>query len=155
MYVLSVFNWKMRVLPYFVMNIKSTRSIAELKGLIKVYAQKRKYALDSEESNDELEFSANDKNKFLVTTKTDKWLAIDGMLNEHAEATNVQLTFRMKTFTNVFHLIIYSSLLMQLLLNNEDRLSLILFIFFIYLASQLYFNRRTDKLKNQLIRILQ
>lgn len=145
----------MRLLPYFVLNIKSTRSIAELKELLNAYAQQKKHPLDSYESTDELEFSANGKNKFLVTINSAKWLAVDGTLDNNDGTAYIRLTFRQKIFTIVFQSVIFLLLLTQVLLNSEDRLTLILFLSFIYLANLLHFNWLANKTKIRLIRILQ
>lgn len=145
----------MKLLPYFVHNIKSTKSTSELKDLLNAYAQQKKHPLDEFESTDELEFLANGKNRFLVTSNSTKWLAVDGTLDDTQGTANVRLTFRQRIFTIVFQSVIFLLLLTQVLVNSEDRLMLILFLLFMYLANLIHFNWRANKAKTRLIRILQ
>ena len=145
----------MKLLPYFVHNIKSSRPISELKELVNAYIQQKRDPLNEFELTEELEFSAVGKNKFLVTSNSFKWLAIDGILNENEGTTNIRLTFRQRIFTTVFQSIILLALLTQAFTNSDDRFIIIPCLLAIYFLNIILFNWRANKAKERLTRILQ
>jgi len=145
----------MKLIPYFVHTIRSSRPISELKELINAYAQQKRDIHSEFELTDELEFSAIGKNRFIVTSNSFKWLAIDGFLDESKGTTNIRLTFRQETFTTVFQSIILLILLAQAVTTSDDRLIIILSLLAIYLINIIHFNWRASKAKDRLTRILQ
>lgn len=122
--------------------------------LLNVYAQQKKHPLDSFESSKELEFSANSKNKFLVTSNSTKWLAIDVTLYENDGTTKVHLIFRQRTFTVIFQLVIFLALLTQVIFNPNGRFELLAFLLVMYLINLIHFNWRAHKVKGLLNQIL-
>jgi len=145
----------MKLLPYFVYNIKSNRPISEIKELVNAYIQQKRDLLNEFELTEELEFSAVGKNRFLVTSNSFKWLAIDGVLGENKGTTNIHLTFRQRTFTTVFQSIILIVFLTEVFINSYNRLIILPLLLAFYLLNITLFNWRANKAKDRLTRILQ
>ncbi len=142
----------MKILPYFVYNLKSSKTIDQLMEFITLYSKEEKY-LDINSESNKLIYSKTGKNSFQVTNKNHKWLVVDGSLQSKGEKTTIRLTFRKHLVAIIFQVFIIIFLTTQLIVSEENKLEFGLLLFIIYIIDLFYFNRVSGSVKKHFIRI--
>lgn len=142
----------MKILPYFVYSLKSSKTIDQLMEFITLHSKEEKYLDINSESNN-LIYSKTGKNSFQVTNKNHKWLAVYGSLQSKGGKATIRLTFRKHLVAIIFQLFIIIFLTTQLIVSEENKLEFGLLLFIIYITDLFYFNWVSGSVKNHLIRI--
>lgn len=143
----------MKLFPYFVYKLKSTKTVDQLKEFITLYSKEEKY-LDIYSESNNLTYSTTGKNSFMVTNKNHKWLTVDGSLESEDGKATIRLTFRKHLVAIIFQLFIIIFLTTQLIVIEENKLEFGLLLFIIYVTDLFYFNWVSGSVKSHLIRIL-